>query len=249
MYFTKWIAAKPLLLALAVLFAGSPQAQAQVFGSIGNYGGGYNYPGFGRPTNPSIFGPAFSYPGLGYGGYGYQGYGNQGYGNPGFGNPGYNPGFGGLGYGNPAYGNPGYANPGYNSGIANLGYGNQGYGNQGLTILPGFAASDEPRSRAALYPAITMPSPETIAAALATTDDDRARLNIRVPAANARLTLDGTAMKQTGSLRHFVTPPLTPDRDYYFNVQVTWNDETGREQTLSQVVTIRAGATKQVDFK
>jgi uncharacterized protein (TIGR03000 family) len=118
----------------------------------------------------------------------------------------------------------------------------------GPIYLSGFASSDPPRTRATLYPAIFLPSEETVRAALAGDSEPRARLDIRVPTADALIYLDNVLTKQTGLTRSFFTPKLNPASKYTLQVRVVFRDAAGQERTLQRQVHLRAGDTRQLDF-
>ncbi len=157
---------------------------------------------------------------------------------------------GGYGFGNMGGWNSGYIAPfgggitgvGYNYGAPGWGYGAPGWGygaqaypyGTGTTttiMVPGFGASDPLRSRARLYPAIAEPSREVILAALEATDPNKARIDLHLPAADAKVYLDGKQTEQTGMDRMFVTPRLNPASRYSMAVEVVWQDQNGRSQT------------------
>jgi uncharacterized protein (TIGR03000 family) len=66
-----------------------------------------------------------------------------------------------------------------------------------------------------------------------------ASLNVHLPA-GAEIWFNNTRMSQTGSLRHFVSPPLTADEDYYYTVRVRWH-EGDRTVTRIREVPVHAG--------
>jgi uncharacterized protein (TIGR03000 family) len=76
--------------------------------------------------------------------------------------------------------------------------------------------------------------------------DNKALLIVRLPA-NARLTIADTPTVQTGSERTYISPPLTPGKDYYYVVKATWA-ESGQSRSEVREVVVRAGQKSQVDF-
>jgi len=176
------------------------------------------------------------------------GFGNLGWGGTypywgGFGGP--NFGYGGMGPHYPSYGaSPFLYNP--------YGYGMNSYSYSGPIALPGFAASGySPRWRSSLYPALAASALNNnndtlIIPASSQAADDRARLEIRVPAANAQVWLDGVRMTQTGTSRRFVTPALDPKSRYSYEVKVRWDNGSPQEETRR--VSVRAGDSLMVDF-
>jgi uncharacterized protein (TIGR03000 family) len=210
------------LLAIVCTAALASQASAQFFGGGMPFGGSP----FGYGGNP-LFGGWGGYPG--YGGYG-------GYG--GFGVP-------TIWQNSPirAYTTSSsvvrpvvppdsvlYQNP----------YFNQWANQNGYYLRPGETA---PRYRSSLYPATPVDQSD-YATLQAPASDNRAQLQVRVPSPNALVYFDGTQMTQTGTVRDFVTPPLTPGRDYSFNIRMV----DGGGQPVNQTVIVRAGGQQTVDF-
>jgi uncharacterized protein (TIGR03000 family) len=75
---------------------------------------------------------------------------------------------------------------------------------------------------------------------------ERANLRIRLPA-GARLTVDGQETKQTGSVRRFISPPLTPDKNYRYTFQWTYRKD-GKAVARTRIVYVHAGESKEVDL-
>jgi uncharacterized protein (TIGR03000 family) len=80
----------------------------------------------------------------------------------------------------------------------------------------------------------------------ATAQDNTARIRVVVPP-DARVSFGGSATQQTGQVRFFQSPALTPGKDYSYDVKATWN-ENGKEVTRTRHVDVRANATASVDF-
>jgi uncharacterized protein (TIGR03000 family) len=72
------------------------------------------------------------------------------------------------------------------------------------------------------------------------------RLNVSVPA-NAQLTLNGAKTMQSGAIRAFVSPPVAPGHDYYYDVTATWQ-EGGREVKRTKRIDVHAGDVIHVSF-
>lgn len=123
-----------------------------------------------------------------------------------------------------------------------------GPGMSGQVIFPGFPAYDTPRARRTIYPAIPLPPREVLEARLAGEDDNRARLTIQVPAANAKVWLDGTLMTQTGLIREFITPTLNPKSEYTFQIRVEWQDDGGK-QSRTRKVNLTAGSNRSLTIR
>jgi uncharacterized protein (TIGR03000 family) len=76
--------------------------------------------------------------------------------------------------------------------------------------------------------------------------DNRARIWLAVPA-DAQVWFDGETTKQTGELRHFVSPPLAPGRSYTYSVRVRWTKD-GKPAEEERRVSVRAGGSSWSDF-
>jgi uncharacterized protein (TIGR03000 family) len=74
----------------------------------------------------------------------------------------------------------------------------------------------------------------------------RANLRMRLPA-DARLMVDGQETKQTGSVRRFISPPLTPGKTYRYSLQWTYR-KGGQSVTRTRIVRVHAGESKEVDL-
>jgi uncharacterized protein (TIGR03000 family) len=72
------------------------------------------------------------------------------------------------------------------------------------------------------------------------------RINVSVPA-EAQIWFNGARTVQGGSVRSFVSPPVTPGQDYYYDVTATWQ-QGGREVTRSQRITVHAGDAINLNF-
>jgi len=77
--------------------------------------------------------------------------------------------------------------------------------------------------------------------------DNEARLRVVVPA-DAKVWVDGKATQQTGAVRSFESPPLTPGKQYSYDIKAQWRDSNGKEVTRSRRVDVRANAAVDVDF-
>jgi len=205
-------------IALLTLGAASSQAQFVVLGGNGGYPWSYNFPNGGfRPGVMPSPINAPFYSGL-----------------PG---PFSGGSAAGAGYGYPfaVGGSPYYGVPYVN-----------GFGATPL-ILPGFAATEPPRARPSVKPAIPLPSREVIAAALEGGGDarDRARITLNVPNDAARVWIDGVPMSQSGRSRQYVTPPLSGAASFTLNFRVEWNDDFGR-QSRTRAVPVTPGESRTV---
>ncbi|HEY7311677.1 MAG TPA: TIGR03000 domain-containing protein [Gemmataceae bacterium] len=73
-----------------------------------------------------------------------------------------------------------------------------------------------------------------------------ATLHVRLPA-DARLVVEGQETKKTGSLRLFISPPLTPDKNYSYTFLWTFRKD-GKTFAGEKKVLVRAGDDKEVDL-
>jgi uncharacterized protein (TIGR03000 family) len=70
-------------------------------------------------------------------------------------------------------------------------------------------------------------------------DVNTATIRMSVPT-GARVWFDGAATSQTGADRQFVSPSLTPGREYVYHVRVQW-DESGKAVERTRDLTVHAG--------
>jgi uncharacterized protein (TIGR03000 family) len=76
--------------------------------------------------------------------------------------------------------------------------------------------------------------------------DNTARVRVVVPP-DARVWFGNAATQQSGSVRFFQSPELTPGKDYTYDVKATWT-ENGKDVTRTRHADVRANATATVDF-
>jgi len=206
-------------------------------GGHGGYGGyrygGYNYPHYGYasygPYRAGLYAPygfyrpyyGFYGPGLGFGGLGLFG---MGY---------------GLGYGLGGYGLGGYGLGGY--GLGGYGMYSPYYG--GTTAVPPAGVMAPPAAGAAggvVAPGQaqqqTQPPP-----------DNAAHLQLVVPQ-NAEVLFNGDATTQTGPIREFVSPPLTPNKSFDYTITVRYLDSNGKSIADRRVIHVRANDWFRIDF-
>jgi uncharacterized protein (TIGR03000 family) len=74
-----------------------------------------------------------------------------------------------------------------------------------------------------------------------------ARIRLVVPA-DAQVWFGNKATKQRGETRQFESPPLTPGREYVYDVTVRWRDKDGQELTRTRQVSVWANSTVSADF-
>jgi uncharacterized protein (TIGR03000 family) len=73
-----------------------------------------------------------------------------------------------------------------------------------------------------------------------------AQVRILVPA-DSQISFDGQATSQRGMDRLFVSPPLTPGRDFVYEIKAQWT-ENGREMSKTKSVQVHAGDFVNVNF-
>jgi uncharacterized protein (TIGR03000 family) len=71
-------------------------------------------------------------------------------------------------------------------------------------------------------------------------------LRLHVPS-DARIWIEGEATSTGGTDRSFVSPPLTPGRDYVYHVRVQWN-ENGKAVERNREITVHAGDRLSVNI-
>jgi len=154
-----------------------------------------------------------------------------------------------MGYGYSGYSAPYGGGYGYSSGYsypAAYGYSsgyypyNSGYGTAYPgTAYPGFGAGTLTYGQGVSGYQSSYYTPST--------SDNRARLRVRLPEANATLTIDGDPTQQTGSEREFVTPPLEPGKTFTYTIKARWMQ--GNEPVeKTQKVEVRANQVSQAEF-
>ena len=77
--------------------------------------------------------------------------------------------------------------------------------------------------------------------------DNVARIRILVPA-GARGWVDNQETMQTGTDRSFDSPPLTPGKEYTYNVTARWTCPDGKEVVKTRQVDVQANAAVSVDL-
>jgi uncharacterized protein (TIGR03000 family) len=77
--------------------------------------------------------------------------------------------------------------------------------------------------------------------------DNVARIRVLVPA-GARVWVDNQETTQLGTDRSFDSPPLTPGKEYTYNVTARWNCPDGKEAVKTRQVDVQANAAVSVDL-
>jgi uncharacterized protein (TIGR03000 family) len=72
-------------------------------------------------------------------------------------------------------------------------------------------------------------------------------VQVRVPAARAEVWFSGSKTAQTGTVREFVSPPLTPGDAYTYEIRARWVGPDGLIDQTRQV-SVRPGQRLVVDF-
>jgi uncharacterized protein (TIGR03000 family) len=129
-----------------------------------------------------------------------------------------------------------YHHGGYYPGIY-LGLGGYGYG-YGPSYYPDYSYG-EPGSSYYYAPSVLPPAP--------TQDTTRALIEVRVPA-EAEIWFEGDKTSQTGSVRQFVTPPVTPGKMFTYDIRARWTGADGKPVDLQRSVQFQAGQRLTVDF-
>jgi uncharacterized protein (TIGR03000 family) len=80
-----------------------------------------------------------------------------------------------------------------------------------------------------------------------TSDENRVLIEVRLPQSDAEVWFQGSKTKQTGTKRAFRSPPLSPGREYVYEIRVRWSGK-GKEATQTRSVPVQAGQRVTVDF-
>jgi len=83
--------------------------------------------------------------------------------------------------------------------------------------------------------------------ALAPREDNMARIRLIVPD-GAKVWFDETPTQQSGTVRNFESPALTPGRNFSYDVKVKWLDTDGKMVTRTRRVDVGANSNVTVDF-
>jgi uncharacterized protein (TIGR03000 family) len=216
----------------------------------GGYGGHglYGHYGYGGIYHHGGFGPYYygGYSGL-YRNYGYNGYGYSGLYRP-YGYGGYGLGLYGLGLGYGLGSGLGLYRP-YGYGYGGLGYG--GYGGLGYGGYGSYAPYGVNYS-SYYAPATNVtigvgPAATTTQQQQRPEPDNAAHLMLVVPA-NALVWVDGQKTSQTGTQREFVSPVLTPGKEFTYTFRVRYLADNGQLMDESRTVRVKANDWWSVDF-
>jgi uncharacterized protein (TIGR03000 family) len=72
-------------------------------------------------------------------------------------------------------------------------------------------------------------------------------LNVRLPEENAEVWIQGQRTQQRGTWREFVSPPLTGDRNYVYDIRARWTED-GRDVEQTRTVPVQPSGVATVDF-
>jgi uncharacterized protein (TIGR03000 family) len=86
------------------------------------------------------------------------------------------------------------------------------------------------------------------APALSQEAKEPAKLRVKLPAADAQLSVDGTVTKTTGAERVFRSPPLPAGQNFKYTLKVTWLEE-GKQKSAERVARVVAGQETVVDLR
>jgi len=112
---------------------------------------------------------------------------------------------------------------------------NNPYGSQKTAEDYGYTLEQQPRKRKSLSPAIPFQPEAEKTDPLA--EAKRAKIEVTVPNADARVYMDGAPTRQGGINRVYYTPPLE-DKSYKMTVKVEWTDQAGmhtKEKTFDLI--------------
>jgi len=132
-------------------------------------------------------------------------------------------------------------------GYGALGYGGLGYGGYGG--YGGYAPYYGGPAYASYAAPVT--DPGYIAPAVASnpqeSPDNAAHLQFNVPE-GAEVWFDSTLTKQTGSVREYTSPPLSPGRRFTYKISVRYRDANGKEINDTRPIHVRANDWFSIDF-
>src|SRR5207237_8988162 len=78
-------------------------------------------------------------------------------------------------------------------------------------------------------------------------DYDKATLRVYLPAADAKLEIQGKTTTRTGTTRLFESPLLQPGKAYLYDLKATWMED-GKPVVRERTVRVMAGQTTEVDM-
>jgi uncharacterized protein (TIGR03000 family) len=88
---------------------------------------------------------------------------------------------------------------------------------------------------------------QRVASAPSESEPACADIEVRLPQADARVSVDGQLTPTHGNLRRLQSPPLAGGQEYEYRIEAIWHEE-GRSVSRERVVRLRAGSRALVDF-
>src|SRR5271166_1675690 len=119
-----------------------------------------------------------------------------------------------------------------------------------MTTLPPF-----PGGRIAARAALTLACALAAFGLLATARGQQAGpgqpvyVRVLLPVKDAKVLIEGTKTKQTGTERLFVSPPLEAGRTFTYTVTAKWEPNNYTEVIRTRSVRVQAGAEVEVDLR
>ncbi len=205
---------------------GGPYHGGYYHNYYGGFNHGYGYPGYGY----GFYRPYYGYGGLGVGGLSLGGLGLGGLGLGGLG-------LGGLGGGGLGLGGLGAG------GLGMGGYGLGGYGGGGYGLYPPYGGGPVAVPAFGGYAA----APGGAIPGQTPPPDNAAHLQLAVPE-NAEIRIDGEMTRQTGAVREFVSPPLTPGQSFTYQISVRYTNAAGKAIEDTRPIHVRANDWFRIDF-
>jgi uncharacterized protein (TIGR03000 family) len=143
-----------------------------------------------------------------------------------------------------AYGSLGYSplyRPYYAYRLGSYGYFLPSYGGLRYTPYPVVIVASRPSYSYSL-PIVGDPEPETTPPA-----DNAVHLQLTVPE-NSEVIFGGAKTTQTGPVREYVSPPLTPGTPYTYRITVRYTGADGKVVTDTRALRVQANDWFSVDF-
>src|ERR1700682_3734580 len=81
-----------------------------------------------------------------------------------------------------------------------------------------------------------------------TTSEMPARLRIAVPSERAEVWIEGEKTEQSRRVQEYVSPPLTPGKQYFYEVRARWTDSAGNQVERKRSFPIVPGQPVFLDF-
>jgi len=82
----------------------------------------------------------------------------------------------------------------------------------------------------------------------ASTTQIPARLRITIPTEKAEIWIEGQKTEQAKRVEDYVSPPLTPGKEYYYEVRARWTDAAGKQVERTRSFPIVPGQPVMLDF-